>query len=274
MIKHMMLTLLSHPEPTPPWALAAADALAVHLDAELCAALAVIAIPDVTNALARRLAGADEAIAAENRRSLDHAEVLAARFASVIGSSDPHRLTRIPASHIVDPNPIASRARLYDLALLPLYGHPDTRWLIEGLLFESGRPLLLMPECGARWDHIVIAWDGSRAAARALADALPLCRRAKQVEVVTVTGEKVLPPDLTSADVIHHLACHGIAATQRSIAAEGADAGTALLGHMRRDAADVLVMGGFGHSRIREFILGGATETAIHATDVAILMAH
>ncbi|MES2496415.1 MAG: universal stress protein [Pseudomonadota bacterium] len=275
MIKHIMLTLLSHPDPTPDWALRAADALAVHLDAQLCAALAVVTIPDVSTPLARRLVGADAAIAAENRYSLDNADKLATRFSALIGSSDAHRLARILSGHIVDPNPIASHARLFDLALLPAYGHPDTRWLIEGLLFNSGRPVLILPERPAyRWDHIIIGWDGSRAAARAIADALPLCRRARTVEIVTVTGEKALPSDLALDDVIHHLSCHQVSATGQMIPGDEDGAGQALLTHARRQAADLLVMGGFGHSRMREFFLGGATETVLHAPNLPILMSN
>jgi len=94
MFKHLMLVLIAQPTPTPEWALNAVDSLAVHCDAELVAALSTITIPDMCNALARRLVGADAAIAAENQRGVEAADALATRFASVIGSSDKHRLER------------------------------------------------------------------------------------------------------------------------------------------------------------------------------------
>jgi nucleotide-binding universal stress UspA family protein len=275
MMRHLMLTLLSYPSPTPEWAIAAADDLAVHLDAELCAALCVVNIRDVSNMLARHLLGADEAIAAENRQSRANADALASRFAAVVGSSDIHRQFRLTCWNMADPRALARHARLFDMTVLPLFEHPDIRWLVEGLLFDSGRPLLLLPKReGQGWSRIVIGWDGSRAAARALADAMPLCRRAKAVEIVTITGEKELPADLSPADIRHHLALHGITATSRMIALEEGDAGTALLAHARAESADLLVMGGFGHSRMREFLLGGATSTVVHRPSLPVLVAH
>jgi len=275
MIRQLLLTMLSAPAPTPEWALAAADGLAVHLDAELDALLATINIPDVSNALARRLVGADAAIAAENRAIRAQADALSSRFAAIVGSSDPHRQKRIESCGFVDPNAAAFHARLSDLTLLPIYGHPDERWLIEGLLFGSGRPLLLLPEpARSAWDHIVIAWDGSRAAARALADALPLCRRAKTVKILTITGEKPLPADLSIDGVRHHLARHNVAATGIERPVEGDDVGTDLLAYANGQSADLLVMGGFGHSRLREFFLGGATQSVIHAPTLPVLMSN
>ncbi|ATE63885.1 universal stress protein [Rhizorhabdus dicambivorans] len=275
MIKHVLLTLLSHPAPTPGWALAAADGLAVHLDAELDAVVATIHIPDVSNALARRLVGADAAIAAENQAIRAEADALSSRFAAVVGSSDPHRQKQVESCGFVDPNAVALHARLFDLTLLPIFGHPDERWLIEGLLFGSGRPLLLLPKrTRVAWDHIVVAWDGSRAAARALADALPLCRRAKAVEIITITGEKPLPPELSPVEVRHHLARHGIMANGVERPVEGEDVGADLLAHAVSRSADLLVMGGFGHSRLREFFLGGATQSIIQKPTLPILMSN
>ena len=190
MIKRIMLTLLSHPEITPDWAIVASDELAVHLDAELNASISEMHIPDPTNILARKLAGADAAIAAENRVSRTNANLLASRFSKITGSSATDRQFRASCLRFADPDQLARHARLFDLSIVPVYGHPDTRWIAEAMLFSSGRPMLLLPERASQsWTSIVIAWDGSRAAARALADSLPLCRKARDVSLLSITGD-------------------------------------------------------------------------------------
>lgn len=275
MINDMMLATFSNPAPTPDWALSAAGSFAAHLDAELSGVLTTIVVPDRSNALSRRLVGADAAIAAENARSEAEANVLAARFRKVIGSDDPHRLVRLNSFNIADPEPVARHARLFDGALLPIYGHPDEKWMVQALIFDTGRPVLLMPRRQAnRWDNVLIAWDGSRAAARALADAIPLCRRARSVEVVTITGEKPLPEDLALREVLRHLRRHGIEASKILAPLQGDDVGADLLAHADKRAADILVMGGFGHSRMREFVLGGATRSVIAAPPLPVLLSH
>lgn len=275
MINDLVLALFSNPAPTPDWALSAAGSLAAHLDAELSGVLTTVVVPDRSNALSRRLVGADAAIAAENARSEAEGEVLAARFRKMIGSEDPHRLVRLRSFNIVDPEPVARHARLFDAALMPIYGHPDEKWTVQALIFDSGRPVLLLPQRQANsWDNVLIAWDGSRAAARALADAIPLCRRARSVEVVTITGDKPLPEDLALREVLRHLRRHGIEASKILAPLQGDDAGADLLAHADKRSIDILVMGGFGHSRMREFVLGGATRSVIAAPPLPVLLSH
>lgn len=275
MIKRMMLTLLSHPEITPDWAIAASDELAVHLDAQLSASISEMHIPDPSNFLARKLVGADAAIAAENRVSRTNANLLASRFSTITGSSDSERQFRANCLRFADPVQLARHARLFDLSIIPLYGHPDTRWIAEGMLFSSGRPMMLLPERSRRsWSSIVIAWDGSRAAARALADCLPLCQKARDVKLLTITGDKTLSDDLSPEAAADHLGHHGVPCIVERVEADGRNAGIILLEQARLTDADLLVMGGFGHARMREFILGGATDTILQDADLPVLLSH
>jgi nucleotide-binding universal stress UspA family protein len=275
MIKRLMLSMLSYPEITPDWAIVACEELAVHVDAELNAIISVMHIPDISNVLARKLVGADSAIAAENRASRTNANLLASRFSTITGSADKARQFRADCLRFADPDQLACHARLFDLSIVPLYGHPDTRWIAEGMLFLSGRPLLLLPERSRQsWTSIVIAWDGSRAAARALADSLPICQKARDIRLLTITGDKPFSDDLSPEAAAEHLAHHGVSCTIARVEAGGRNAGSVLLEQATLVEADLVVMGGFGHARMREFILGGATDTILQDADLPVLLSH
>lgn len=275
-IRDLLLQMNSYPEPTPRWALDAAVSLAELLDARLSGAVCHVHIPEISNYLADKLVKANEAIAAANRESNRNARALLADFASV-GAARLGDEILIECQSMVTPRDLAARARLYDLTILPKYGHPETDFVAEGLVFESGRPMLLLPlldDSALRLDSVVIGWDGSRAAARALADALPICARAGSVELVAITGEKAFGKGAALSDVRRHLAAHGIEADESGVPANGLDAGTALLHHCKSVAADLLVMGAYGHSRLREFVLGGATASVLADAALPVLLSH
>ncbi|MBI1181171.1 MAG: hypothetical protein GC201_11485 [Alphaproteobacteria bacterium] len=171
---------------------------------------------------------------------------------------------------------VANRARFHDVTVFPLDpDNPIARDCAEGVIFSSGRPVLLLPKGApapsAR--RIVVAWDGSRNAARATADAMPLLQRAEQVTVVRVTDLKG-PENGDGAALRAHFVRHGLDVRY----AETAAGGEGVAGQLRRFAgeagADLLVMGGYGHSRMREFILGGLTRDLLHAPFMPVLMAH
>jgi len=276
-IRDMVLTLLSYPDPTPEWAIAAAAAIARQQQAVIEGALCIGSFPQVSNVVADRLVDAGRIIAEENARSRASGEAIASAFAETAGADAP--LHRIAWSHVADPRPLAELARLFDLSVLPVYGHAETASLLEALVFSSGRPVMLLPETDAARapgasGTILIGWDGSRPAARALADALPFLATASAVEIVAVTGEKALPDNLPVDAIVRHLARHGIEADGREVPAEGKDAGTALLDHAERVGASLLVMGAYGQSKFREFVLGGATRTIVSAPRLPVLLSH
>jgi len=149
--------------------------------------------------------------------------------------------------------------------------------LIEGALFGSGRPVIVVPEIqkeGIKLDRVMICWDGSRPAARAIADAIPFLQRAKDIEVIVVTGERDKSGEITGTNMKRHLARHDINVEIKRIAAGNVDAQTAILAHAADSAADFIVMGGYGHSRLREFILGGVTRSILKSMPVPVLMSH
>jgi len=138
----------------------------------------------------------------------------------------------------------------------------------EDLLFKSGRPILIPPKglkngAALSLDNVAVAWDSSRAATRAVSDALPLLQYAKHVRIFTVLHEEHLPADRLSAELKAHLGRYGIKAVMENINASGRSIGKVLRDYVEANDIGLLVMGGYGHSRVKEFILGGATKSIL-----------
>lgn len=276
-VRDILLQMNSYPEPTPSWALDAAISLARDCGAKLSTGVCEVHIPPVSNWLANKLVNADGMIAAENHKSGENAKALLSQFASSVSEDLVGEALHIQCPGMVTHWQLAAKACAYDLVIVPVYGHRETTAMAEGLVFEAGRPVLLLPERGGtplRFDHIVIGWDGSRAAARALADALSFCKTATKVTIASVTKDKDLSKAAASSDVVRHLGRHGITAEAIEIPADGSDAGLVLQSYCERSGGDLLVMGAYGHSRVREFVLGGATRSVIEAPKLPIFLSH
>ena len=145
------------------------------------------------------------------------------------------------------------------------------------ILVASGAPVLIAP---ANWSQrgaatkAIVAWDESASAARAVRGALALLVEAQSVEVVCVTGDKVMPSVTPGADLAQYLARHCRDVTETEIPTENADAAATLRQHALLTHADLLVLGGYGHSRFHEFVLGGFTRSTLQNIAIPTLMAH
>jgi len=150
--------------------------------------------------------------------------------------------------------------------------------LIEGALFGSGRPVVVVPYVHkepVKLDRMLVCWDGSRPAARAIADALPFLRCAKAIQIVVVIAERDKSGEITGTNMRRHLARHGVEVEiKRITAGGGVDVPNAILSHAADTGAEFMVLGGYGHSRLREFILGGVTRSILGAMTVPVLMSH
>ncbi len=171
-------------------------------------------------------------------------------------------------------------ARRFDLSIVG-QAEPDTvtpsDLVIEAALFESGRPVVVVPYIqkeGLKLDHAMACWDGSKAAARAIADAMPFLERAKKVELVVVTGEAGKSDELPGVDFAQHLARHNVNVDVKRIARGSVDVRDVILSYAADSGTDFIVMGGYGHSRLREFILGGVTRGILSSMTVPVLMSH
>ncbi len=167
-----------------------------------------------------------------------------------------------------------------DLTIVPVpEGEFFDQWYAELIIFGSGRPTLVVPETRKRadafsLDTVVVGWDFSRPASRAVADALPILEKAKRVCVVTVTNEKVIDTKRSGAELAKHLARHGVEVVLDVVDAAGRGIGDVLRSCVVSRNADLLVMGAYGHSRIRDFILGGATKSMIAQPPLPIFLSH
>lgn len=173
---------------------------------------------------------------------------------------------------------LARHARLRDLTLLATVPEATRarRQLVEDALFQSARPVVLVPEhvTGFACEHVVVAWDGSAAAARALHDAIPLMTLATRTTIIAISDEKPLHLGETGKELCGHLARHGVDAAFRHLGGEGRPIAEAISSHAQALGADLLVMGAFAHSRLRDLVLGGATRGVLEDCRQATLLSH
>lgn len=149
--------------------------------------------------------------------------------------------------------------------------------LIETTLFDSGRPLIIVPNTQRetlKLEKVVCCWDGSRTAARAINDALPLLKKANAVELLIVEDETTANEQVKGTEIGRHLARHDIKVAVETIPAADMDVANAILSHVAGSPTSLLVMGGYGHSRLREFVFGGATRGMLSAMTVPVFMSH
>ena len=171
--------------------------------------------------------------------------------------------------------------RVYDLAVItqpnPDKPGPEAA-LLEAALFESGRAVLAVPYIHKKpieFDRILIAWDGGRPATRAVAESRPFLAKAKQVEVLVVETGTADPKAVPGADLARHLARHNLKVElRRSVVSSASEIDSTILNEISDSDADLVVMGGYGHSRLREFVLGGVTRGIIESMTAPVLMAH
>jgi nucleotide-binding universal stress UspA family protein len=178
---------------------------------------------------------------------------------------------------------LSMHARYADLVVLgqvnPNEPPDGGRRLPEEVVLSSGRPALIVPydwAPGTLGERVLVAWDAGREAARAVSDALPILKPADSVLVVSI-NPKSTPlghGELPGADIALHLARHGIEVEAQSIEAGQMDVGEALLSLAIDRGRDLLVMGAYAHSRLRELVLGGATRTVLERMTLPVLMAH
>jgi nucleotide-binding universal stress UspA family protein len=171
-------------------------------------------------------------------------------------------------------------ARRFDLAVVG-QAEPETSTIddiiAETTLFESGRPMIVVPyiqKAPLKLDKVMVCWDGSRQAARAIGDAMPLLTKAGKVEIVIIANEPGKQDEIAGIDMGQHLARHGLKVDLERIPRGDVDVADALLSHAADSGADFLVMGGYGHSRLREFVLGGVTRSIFRSMTLPTLMAH
>lgn len=280
MFPDLLFTALTYPDGTPERAIRSATALTRRLQGALTLLTVRIDIPDVGNAVSNALFRFDQVAAEVESRSVRRSERearcmrIAAEEAGVTVSV---RDVTTPLHFEIDT--VVTAARTRDLSLVSI--GPAVladRGLAEALLFRSGRPVVVFPEevemtPRDAFGAVLIAWNGSPQAARAVAEALPILRRAKSVRIAVAPEAARKVSAGAADDLVRHLKAHGVVAEVDVLEAEK-PAGQLICDEVRARGVDLLVMGGYGHSRLHEFVLGGATETILDAPPCAVMLAH
>jgi nucleotide-binding universal stress UspA family protein len=178
----------------------------------------------------------------------------------------------------------AARARTADIAIVGQLDPDDSDGFVaegfpELVVMGSGRPTLFLPYAGPvprAFKRVLLAWNGSRESARAVADALPLLVRAENVFVLTVESkaDERGPVAVPGVDIATYLSRHGVKSELTRTTGVDLSAGEWLLSRAADFGAELIVAGAYGHSRVREFVLGGATRTLLKNMTVPVLMSH
>jgi nucleotide-binding universal stress UspA family protein len=276
MIKDLVvnLTLSADRDPAAQFAVSIAATFEAHI-AAIAFAYDPAIMPTVMNGLSVAWVDTQRI---ENRAAAQEAVDRFEAAAKREGLSAEHRI--IEASLGKAANLFGRITRRFDLAVVgqmdPERTLPDDL-LIEAALFESGRPVVVVPYIqkeGLKLDRVLVCWDGSRSAARAVADSLPFLKRGKLIEIVMVASRSGKVDELPGADLGEHLARHNLDVEVKRLVAADIDVSNVVLSYAADCAADFIVMGGYGHSRLREFVLGGATRGILESMTVPVLMAH
>ena len=194
--------------------------------------------------------------------------------------SREHRMLKA-ATEAEAPSVLATFARRFDLSVL-MQSEPNVvnnDDMIETSLLESGRPLVVVPYIqreGLQLNRVICCWDGSRAATRAINDALPLLVRAGTIDLLIVLNEKTgsEEQEIHGIELEKHLARHDVKVEIETTRAADIDVTDAILSYAADRSGTLIVMGGYGHSRLREIILGGVTRDILKSMTVPIFMSH
>jgi nucleotide-binding universal stress UspA family protein len=255
-----------------PYSLSLAGTAGAHMTVQAASLKLILTSPFVTTYAAGL-------VAAENRRLLALAEAAAEQGrqeAQAAGLSCTVEANELTYSELLAT--FTGQARVHDLTILdaePVAVALD-RGLIEAVLTGSGRPLIVVPKGQDQFKsrRVVIAWDGSANAARAVNDALPFLRAAEAVDVVSVIGEKDLSRTVPGAEIARHLTRHGVVVSVTSLEAVDGDVAETLRRHAALFQADLLVMGGFVHSRLRQMVFGGVTQSLLTTCAVPLFLSY
>jgi len=279
-IKDILLPLTSYPTPTETHAIESAVALAGSFGAQVSAIAFEMDIQSPVGLYVDPL-GVGGVLAADRKKSADNARNLLSTFESVAtrhGIAHDHSLQRCKPLEI--PGYVVGEARFCDIAVVALRDtDPAERDIAEQLVFESGRPILIFPgdskrEVATSFKNVAVAWDLSRPSTRAIADALPILQQARQVRVFTVIDDKPIDKSKSGVKLARYLARHGVEVVLEEVASNGQPIGAVFEAHVNKHNIDLLVMGAYGHSRMREFILGGATNSILNRPPTWVLLSH
>ena len=254
-------------------------AVARHLEASVHALFLNADFPPIGNPLANLILDTATLVENAKTRSRENATILLKAMQSEMAQHKTNLLcTHVDYYPTELADTVSDSARYHDLAILGIGDHDSAlRGTAEEVIFAAGRPILLVPEdleAHDNYDHVAIAWDGGRVASRAVADAWPFFERTKAVNILCVTDEKPLPHGNAGGRLADYLRKHGLEPAVSDLAGDHRPIAETLQSHALTSGAGLLVMGGFGHSRMRDFVLGGATAGILRGLRMPVLISH
>lgn len=274
----ILVPLHTYPEGNSAKAAPHVSAIARHLSAEVHAVTLVGEFPAITNTFGNMILDSAALVASAKKKCQAKGRDLANAITSEMdGTGVSLRISEAECMVSNVEDAVVNLARYHDLTLVCLIQADSApQATAQAVVFDSGRPVLIIPEDVAPKapEHVMIAWDGSRAAARAVADSTAFLERAKKVSIVSVTDEKELPGEDILALLASSLERHKTQSTSARIKRDGRSISQALQDHAKSAGADLLVMGGFAHSRLRDFVLGGATSGVLRDLRMPVLLSH
>ncbi|MBX9458718.1 MAG: universal stress protein [Rhizobium sp.] len=274
MRRNLLFPVTTYPDPTADEAIESGVNFAARHASDLTGLIAGIEIPHVSNPWSLPLIDMPRMVKEAENSSRQNGE----RLGGVLERLASERSVTLDVTRLrVEPAAVADKVveqgRLHDLIVAQ--SGEDQRALNEAVIFGCGRPVMLVPP--ATWngsvDHVAIAWDGGRAAARALGDALWLVERAARVTILFSGGDKAASTP-AAKQLAASLVRRGVQADLRPVDTADRGIGDALQAGAVAAGADLLVMGGYGHSRLREFVLGGATAAVLSRPQLPVLISH
>jgi nucleotide-binding universal stress UspA family protein len=280
-MRDILLHVDTYAEPTPPAAIEQAVAFAQALGCQISALATHIDFRVPQNWLAERLLNINRLAEIEENKSLEagrnslkHFEQ-AATAAGVFGESIVARADLNAVGECA-----ARHARTRDLCLVPIGDRAGGQRLVaEDAIFRSGRPALVFnpdtaPLPRGRLKRVAVAWDGGRCAARAVGDALSVLKAAEEVRVFTAVGEKPSARSGHAKDLVRHVRVYGVEARIDEVDGSHGNIGASINAYLEEFTPDLLVMGAYGSSKMKEFILGGATEHVLNDLRLPVLLSH
>jgi nucleotide-binding universal stress UspA family protein len=281
--RDILVVLRTYPESVSESAAAAAVETAAPLAPRVSAIACAIKPRVPRSILGDALISISAMVGAEHRKSEEDAQRLLAAFEKVAKGKGVLGQQILESCYSFEvPDVLADHARVRDLTILPLPQNGDVpdfdaRWYAEAVIFKSGHPAIVLPaqsRGAVAFKTVIIGWDNSRVAARAVSDAIPILKEAKQVLLLTVTGEKQISSRQSASDVAQHLRLHDVNVVIDEVDAAGRAIGSVFQDQVTKRGADLFVMGAYGHSRMREFVLGGATQSMLSHPAVALFLSH
>lgn len=272
-VRSASMPLTTYPETVPDDCLAAALGFAGAIGATIDVTIYAVEIPQPVTPFGSIVLDIPDLV----RRAEDRSEADAARLTKAVRQFAPNAgclrrkvVVGAAADHA------AAAARAHDLVLLPWADTGTVRDMASALIFGTGRPVVLLP-AGAKVDrltHLAAAWDGSRVAARALADGLALLAPGGRVSLLTVAGDKTLDGLVDAKAMADRLNQRGWTAEAIFSKASRQATALALQEAAQATGAQMLALGGFGHSRMRDFVLGGVTQGMLADLRMPALISH